>query len=60
MPNFPVNFKNTQKQAEVNLDSFRQMVNYDNTKNKGYVRMSLGSDGKVHLEKIRLFDTFWG
>ena len=34
------------------VDDFRKMVNYENVKNKGYVRFSLGSDGKLKLEKF--------
>lgn len=52
MSDFNVDFNGVKRNAEVNLDSFRKMVNYDNTKNKGYVRMALASDGKVFLQKI--------
>ena len=34
------------------VDDFRKMVNYENVKNKGYVRFSLGQDGKLKLEKF--------
>ena len=34
------------------IDDFRKMVNYENVKNKGYVRFTLGSDGGLKLEKF--------
>ena len=34
------------------IGDFRKMVNYENVKNKGYVRFTLGSDGGLKLEKF--------
>ena len=49
--------KITQTQLNANeqaykVDDFRQMVNYVSGTNKGYVRFSLGQDGKLKLEKF--------
>ena len=49
--------KITQAQLNANeqaykVDDFRQMVNYVSGTNKGYVRFSLGQDGKLKLEKF--------
>lgn len=49
--------KITQAQLNANqevykVDDFRQMVNYTSGTNKGYVRFSLGQDGKLKLEKF--------
>ena len=34
------------------IDDFRSMVNYVNPKNKGYVRFTMGSDGKLSIQKF--------
>ena len=34
------------------IDDFRSMVNYANTKNKGYVRFTMGTDGKLSIQKF--------
>ena len=34
------------------VDDFRKMVNYETGTNKGYVRFSMGQDGKLKLEKF--------
>lgn len=50
--------KITQTQLDANkatayaLDDYRKMVNYVSGTNKGYVRFSLGQDGKLKLEKF--------
>ena len=42
----------TGNQRAYGIDEFREMVNYSNLKNKGYVRFTLGSDGGLKLEKF--------
>jgi len=44
------------QQGVYKLDQFRSMVNYENTTNKGYVRFTKGSDGKLSIEK---FNNVW-
>ncbi len=34
------------------IDDFRSMVNYVNPKNKGYVRFTMGTDGKLSIQKF--------
>lgn len=38
--------------ASLSTEQFRETVNYQNTKNKGYVRFTLDKVGSVRLEKI--------
>ena len=50
--------KITQEQLNANtttyaIGDFRKMVNYENLKNKGYVRFTLGSDGGKLLSDVR-------
>ena len=39
-------------QSIYKIDDYRKMVNYTNPTNKGYVRFTLSSDGKLKLEKF--------
>ena len=43
---------NANKATAYALDDYRKMVNYVSGTNKGYVRFSLGQDGKLKLEKF--------
>lgn len=43
---------NANKATVYALDDYRKMVNYVSGTNKGYVRFSLGQDGKLKLEKF--------
>ena len=39
-------------QKAYGLNDFRSMVNYENPKNKGYVRFTKGADGQLSIEKF--------
>ena len=45
-------------QSAYKVDDYRKMVNYANPTNKGYVRFTLSSDGKLKLEKFNNKDYY--
>ncbi len=50
--NVSVQFRSKNYNAVDALDQFRKTVNVENPKNKGYVRLRPGSDGKITVEKF--------